>query len=140
MTAATQDRARREERWTYHLMPIAAIKVMRGWAACFDLNTGYVITPVAGGGDEANLKFIGFFAEDYDNSAGVAGYLVNVNFVRERVLVWHSNDTAHPVTASMLGQPAYVLDNQTVTALGTSESVAGTIWAVDPLKGVLIEV
>lgn len=122
------------ERWTYHLFPLTVgTKAWKGGIAVLDTATGKVKPGVTGTG----LLYIGRFAESVDASA--AEKPVNVDLSPEIEVVWWNNDTGGAITATMVGGPAYVLDDQTVTATATGRSLAGRVWAVDALRGVAVQ-
>lgn len=122
------------EAWKYHLFTLAVgNKAWKGGMACIDQSTG-LCEP---GHVEADLFRIGKFAETVDATA--VAKQVNVDLEREIWVEWWANDTATPVTAAMLTKVCYILDDQTVTADATGASIAGRIWAVDPVRGVAVQ-
>lgn len=134
MTALIMERASRIERWTHHPFPLAAgTKAYKGGLAAIDTATGKVKPGVAAAG----LIYIGKFDETIDASA--AEQQVSVDLGMEIEVVWWNNDTGAPVTAAMVGGPCYVLDDQTVTSLSTSRSLAGRVWLVDAIYGVAVQ-
>lgn len=62
-----------------------------------------------------------------------------VNLDREVVARWYDNDTGTAVVAANVGSDCYILDDHTVTGSSTGNSVAGRVWQVDSVKGVLVE-
>jgi hypothetical protein len=82
---------------------------------------------------------IGFVAERKDLGAG--GGTILVNLWRELHGIWVANDTTDTVVATDVGNLAYWLDDQTVKRDDDTNtlSVAGRIWKIDAVKGVLIE-
>lgn len=126
----------RETRFKNKAFPLAAVKVFQGGIACIDTSSGNITKGAA----STTLLKIGEFAESVDNSGGSAGALsVLVSLDREIVARWYDNDTGTAVTASDVGQDCYILDDHTVTFSATGNSKAGRVWAVDSVKGVLVE-
>lgn len=137
MTALSTARRIREERWSYKQFPLAAVAVYQGGAAVIDTSTGYVTKGQA----STTLKAIGTFAESVDNSAGAAGdKSVNVKLATELVVVRFVNGSgADEIVATDIGKPCYFLDDQTVSIVASSHSIAGIVWDVDATKGVAVE-
>jgi hypothetical protein len=137
MAALTDKRMTRETRFKNKAFPLdASTKVFQGGIACGDTSTGNVTKGQAG----TSLIKIGEFVESVDNSAGGAGALsALVSLDREIVARWYDNDTGTPVTAAEVFSDCYVLDDHTVTGSSTGNSKAGRVWAVDSVKGVLVE-
>lgn len=135
MTALANERQSREKKFTYMQFPLAVgNKAYKNGNAAIDLSTGKC-EPAH---PETDLFGIGKFAETVD--ATLAEALVNVNLQREVTAEWWENDTdGTPVTAAMLCALCYLLDDQTVTSDPSGASVAGRVWAVDSVKGVLVE-
>lgn len=136
MAGLAQERMRKVETWkTKQFKLTSGTKAYKGGDCCLVLATGQVQPGAAGTG----LVFIGMFAETIDATS--AAQLVNVDLMREVTLEWLDNDTAGtPVsgTTGILG-PCYILDDHTVTAVPTVNSLAGVVWAVDSAKGVAVE-
>jgi hypothetical protein len=123
MTALAKARAKSFERWTHHLFPLAVgNKAFAGGIAGVDLSTG----KVEPGHVENDLFIFGTFDEDVD--ATTVEKPVNVDFGMEIQVELLANDGT--ITALMLGQLAYAVDDQTVGASGTGTSVVGRIWEV----------
>ena len=137
MTALLKERTVREERWTYHLFNLATgKKALKGGIAVYDESAAAVIP----GEEQTDLFPIGLFAETVDNTAGTAPVSVNVQMFREVVVRWFANGGATPATVNDIGKTCFVLDDQTVTMDGTGHSAFGTVWAVDTVRGVAVEV
>jgi len=123
MTALAKARPRSFERWTHHLMPLAVgNKAFAGGLCGVDLSTG----KVEPGHVEADLFIFGTFDEDVD--ATTVEKQVNCDFGIEIQVELLANDGS--ITAAMLGQLAYAVDDQTVGANGTGTSIVGRIWEV----------
>ncbi len=136
MTALANSRMRMQvaiKTWALPLGP--GLRAYKNGHACIDTTTGNVVPGRLG----ATLLPIGMFAMDFDNSAGATTALVSVELHEEIWAVWWNNDTGTPVLASEVGQDCYVLDDQTVTFASAGASKAGRVWAVDPIKGVLVQ-
>lgn len=134
MTALIMERASHIERWTHHGFTLTAgTKAWKGGLAVIDTATGKVKPGVAGAG----LLYIGKFDETVD--ATLAEKNVSVDLGMEIEVVWWNNDTGAPITAAMVGGPCYVLDDQTVSSVGTSRSLAGRVWLVDAIYGVAVQ-
>jgi hypothetical protein len=108
--------------------------VFQGGLACIDTSTGLV----AKGFVSTTLVPIGKFVED---SAAAANKVVLVELFREIEAMWFVNDGGAAVVAADIGGLAYILDDQTVsnTDATNTKSVAGRVWAIDTVKGVLVE-
>lgn len=137
MAALTTQRMTLETRFKNKAFPLnASTKAWQGGIACLDTSTGHVTKGQAG----TTFKKIGEFAETVDNSAGGDGALsVLVSLDREVVARWYDNDSGTAVTAANVGSDCYILDDHTVTGASSGNSVAGRVWAVDSVKGVLVE-
>ena len=109
-------------------------KAWKGGTACGDTATH---TCKKGATGNTNLLVLGTFNETIDNTAGGAAVPVEVNFIREVRAVWRANDGTITKAANLFG-PAYVLDDQTVTANAANNSKFGTILDVDASLGVLV--
>jgi hypothetical protein len=112
-------------------------------AANVNLFAGQLIAITAGGqatfaADTAGLKVIGRAEFDALNGAGVAGEL-NIN--AKRGVFKYANAGAGGFTsASQVGAWAYVHDDQTVAASGTTNSIkAGVFLQLDADGGVWID-
>jgi hypothetical protein len=133
MTALAQERMSSIERWTYRQFPLAVgFKAFQNGAACIDLTLGKVVPARLG----FDLFPIGKFNETVDATA--AELPVNVNLGTEVEVEWWAN-SGGSITAAMVGQICYLLDDQTVQASPNGASAAGRIWAVDAIKGVAVQ-
>jgi len=83
------------------------------------------------------LLHIGTFAQDVDATA--AEQLVNVDLGTEIEVRWWANSSVGTIDEADLGALCYIEDDQTVTITATGASLAGRIWAVDPLMGVAVQ-
>lgn len=135
MTALAKERMSLVERWTRRQLTLASgNKAWKGGIAALDLSTG----KVEPGHAETDLLVIGSFAETVD--AALADALVDVDFGREIEARWLANATAgDAIAATDVGSLCYVMDDQTVTITPTGRSIAGRVWGVDSVKGVLVE-
>lgn len=96
------------------------------------LVAGKVVVGAAGA-----MTPIGFFAANADASGGETNCVVNLP--SEIEVEWLVNDTVSPVLAAHVGGLCFVKDDNTVTADGSGNSVAGRVWKVDATKGVAVE-
>lgn len=117
-------------------------QVFRGGIACFDTSTGLVAKAFA----STTLHPIGLFDPVRPGTDGSvttpSGGTVHVKLFREVSAFWFSNATAgDAVVASNVGGLCYLLDDQTVQNNDATNtlSVAGRVWAIDSIKGVLVE-
>lgn len=134
MTVLDNDRQSREKKFTYKLFPLAVgNKAFKNGLAALDLSTG----KCEPGHTESDLFALGKFESTVDATS--AETPVNVYLGREVIAEWWENDTGSPVTIAMLCALCYMKDDQTVTSDPTGASVAGRIWDVDSVKGVLVE-
>lgn len=119
-------------------LPLAAsTKVYKGGMACLDISVHCV---TKGAASNANLKNIGVFHADFDNSTGALGdVMAQVDLYREIVLgVWDNATGGNAVAAANLFTSVYILDDHTVTTASSGNSVAGRVWAVTA-DGVVVE-
>lgn len=110
-------------------------QVYQGGLACFDTSTGLV----AKGFASTTLVPIGTFVEDQLTAAGGT---VAVNLFRELTAVWFANSAGgEAVLQAQAGSDCYVVDDQTVEkdSATSTLSVAGRVWKIDSVKGVLVE-
>lgn len=141
MGALTQARVQREFRSKHLPLPLASgsgMTAFRNGIACIDTSS-HTAKPGAAG--NANLVPVGEWDQDVDNSAGTASVYVVVNLDKELVARWYDTVTgANAVTAAnSLFDEVYIFDDHTVTTASSGNSVAGRVWGVDSIKGVLIE-
>jgi hypothetical protein len=137
MSAITQPRMPSERTFKTKAFPLAhgaGMIAYRNAAACIDTNTG-TVKPMASG--NAHLIRVGWFEDSYDNSGGSANINVLVNLDRELTGRWYDNATGGAEVTQLFGL-AYPYDNNTVASTGTSGAVAGRVWALDPVDGVLV--
>ncbi len=124
MTALTGPTATPSEEGVRRQLPLAAgVTVYQG--AQVVLNSGGWAEP---GNAAAGLVAVGRAKTTVSNVGGANGAAVVE--VERGTFRW-ANDTVNPVTQANVGQSAYVLDDQTVSILGTSRSVAGIVFQVD---------
>lgn len=138
MAALTAKRMTRNEVFRTKSLPLTSGQtVYQGGMACYD--TAALGGLKKGATGVNTLVQIGTFAESADNSAGAAPY-VNVKLTIEHWGDWYDNSTgaAAVVAASIFG-PCYIADDHTVTITAGSNAIAGRVWDVDTVKGVLVE-
>lgn len=134
MAVLTTKRAVKTKAFTTIEVPGTAQAVFEGGVACWDTSTGLVAKAAA----STTLVPIGTFVES--KTVPAAGTVI-VQLFRELNAVWMANSVAAPVIAANLGNLVYLEDDQTVrnTDNTNANSVAGRAWALDPIKGVLVE-
>lgn len=134
MAALTKSRANRLKQFKNLEMAAKNEAVFKGGIACLDTSTGLV----AKGFVSTTLIPIGLYHED---SAAATPKTVIVQLFREIQAGWFVNDGGAPVVAADIGGLAYILDDQTVsnTDATNTKSVLGRVWAIDTVKGVLVE-
>lgn len=76
-----------------------------------------------------DLTTVGIARKGVDNSGGEAG--AKIVEVRKDEAARLKNDAANPVTRAHIGQPCYILDDETVTSLAAGSSIAGTVEDLD---------
>ena len=135
MTALTGRRFKRPFYFSGIELPGKTEQVYQGGRACVDTTTGLV----AKGFASTTLVPIGVYTE---NQATPSGGSVHVTLDREIFARWYENSTSgDQITAADLLKDVYAVDDQTVakTNGGGTRSVAGRVWKVDSVKGVLVE-
>lgn len=136
MTALAQSRSQRVK--AYGTLSLAGKneQVYQGGLACIDLSTGFV----AKGFASTALLPIGTYVEDQLTASNAP---VLVKLFREIWAMWFANSSAGDAIAApgQIGSLCYIVDDQTVAKTDASgtRSVAGRVWAVDSVKGVLVE-
>lgn len=131
----TKDRMIRREKWRFKQFTLKANETaFKGGLAVIKQSDAKAYAGASGTG----LVAIGLFAEDKTSTSDT---LVNVDLLEEKMLVWFDNATAgDAVAATDFGKVCYFFDDHSVTITSTSRSVCGRVWAVDSVKGVLVEV
>lgn len=96
--------------------------------------SGYLVP----GAEATTLTYIGRAEQHVDNTDGADGD-ETVLVRRKKAFLWKNSD-ADPVDQSMVGQPCYILDDETVAGTdGTgTRSESGTVLAVES-AGVWVE-
>ncbi len=136
MSALAQARSPVETRFKQIPLPLKTLLIAySGAMACIDSNDGCVKPGVSG---VTTLTRVGEFAESLDNSANTASANVMVNLDKELVGKWYDNATGGAAVVTLFTS-AYILDDHTVTATSGSNSIAGRVWAIDSVKGILVE-
>ena len=110
----------------------------QGGLACIALGTSKVVPGVSGG----NIAPIGTFLENKDATS--AAKVVQVELFREIWPEWWDNATSTDAVAAStdIGKVCYLFDDHTVTinpTVAAGRVPFGRVWAVDSLKGVLVE-
>jgi len=135
-TALTSARMTTQDKWTRKQLVLATgSTVYQGGMAVGDSATGTVKKAAAG---VATMVMLGVFAESIANSA--AGALVNVDFLKEKTIIWMDQDADNPVTT--LFTPCYFTTDHTVGSSSNSgaNAKAGTVLAIDSVLGVAFDV
>lgn len=104
----------------------------RGKLACIDTANGGIIVA---GKAAAGLLNIGIFNETLTGN-GVKK--VHIKLHREFQGTWWTNDTVAPVALTDRGKYCYIKDSETVSASGTTRSVAGIVLDVSTNDGVFV--
>lgn len=126
--------------WRYTFPVGAGVKCWQGGRAVLDTRAGATqgqcIPAVAAPG----LVPIGRFRSTVDNTAGVNGALsVEVELVKEAFVQFFNNSATNAITAAMVGQAAYLEDDNHVgnaTADSATCSSPGIVWSVNATDGV----
>jgi hypothetical protein len=118
------------------LMPYAVgagVKIFAGAQVAVNA-TGYLVP----GTPATTLTYVGRADEYVDNTGGADGDQI-VTVRRRQAFLWKNSGT-DPVDQSMVGQPWYILDDETVAGTdGTgTRSASGTVLAVES-AGVWVE-
>jgi hypothetical protein len=111
-------------------------QVYQGGRACFDTSTGLVAKAFT----STTLVPIGQYVED---QLTVSGQKVLVELDQEVTARWYANSAStDQIVAATVGSDCYLVDDQTVakTSATSTRSVAGRVWAIDSVKGVLVQV
>lgn len=139
MTALAKQRSRQTEAWKFREFPVPMGYIAhQGGIAAIETTAGAAQGKVIPGASVATLVVIGVFAETVDAMA--AASVVTVDLCTEVHIEWFANATAgDAVTAAHVGQLCYLVDDQTVMITAANKSIAGRVWAVNPLKGVAVE-
>lgn len=135
MTALAANRTPAEVRWKYKIFTLTSGQVAwQGASIFFNTATQKCVIGAAGEG----LIFLGFAVEKTDATS--ADTPINVDLIDEIVLNWFPNATASDAVASTdLIKDCYALDDQTVTITSKGNPPVGRVWAVDTVKGVLVQ-
>jgi hypothetical protein len=105
--------------------PVAAdTEIFKG--ALTVLNEGSLAVPAT---RAEGLRAAGIARKGVDNTGGQDGE--KIVEVRKDESPKLKNDAANPVTREHIGQPCYILDDETVTSLADGSSVAGAVEDVD---------
>jgi hypothetical protein len=138
MAALTGPRLARSQTVKTIMLPLkGSATAYRGGMCAADTANGWVLPAT----QAAGLLNIGQFEADNNNSANTGTSFVNVTLSREFEGQWYDNATgANAVVASNLFATCYILDDHTVTmSTGSNGIAAGRVWALDPLRGVLVQ-
>lgn len=135
MTALADKRLQRPFKFSAIEMLGKTEQVYQGGRACLDTSTNLVAKAFA----STTLIPIGVFTENQNTPASGT---VHVTLDREVVARWYANSAStDAITVTELLKDVYLADDQTVakTSASSTRSVAGRVWKVDSVKGVLVE-
>lgn len=129
MAASTKPRMGKVKEGPYRSFPVkAATRIWGGTIVALDA-TGFAVPATTA----TTLQIMGRAERTADNTNGVAGDVtISVEqSISENKDFYFSNDAATPVVQADVGKTAYAVDDQTVSAVSTGRSIAGTIMGVD---------
>ena len=135
MAAQSSKRSVRVMRFTGKELPATAGTYYQGSLICWDTSVGRVVKGAA----STTLRPIGLCTED--KVVANNGDALHVTLFREVQATWFVNLAAAPVLAANRGQLCFIADDQSVRVDDNTNacSVAGLVWDVDTVKGVLVE-
>jgi hypothetical protein len=133
MAALTTKRPNKVKVFTSIELPGTAQAVWEGGVACWDTSTNRVAKAAV----STTMIPIGTFVDSKTITSG--GDPVLVQLFRELNAIWLANFAGDLVTGP--GVLCYLRDDQSVSISDATNtlSVAGRVWAVDTVKGVLVE-
>lgn len=134
MAALTARRANRLKKYSHLDLVGTAQAVWHGGVACFDTSTGLVAKAAI----STTMIPIGLFTK---SETVAASGVVTIELFKEISAIWMANLAAAPVLAANVGGLCYLADDQSVRVddVTNTASVAGRVWAIDTIKGVLVE-
>ncbi len=109
-------------------LPSTQEQTYQGGEACWDTATGTVCKAKVA----TTLTPIGTYMEN--KLVGASDPTVTIQLHREVQVREFANDGTNPVVAGTVGNLCYLIDDQTVSALSTSRSIAGRVWALEGTK------
>lgn len=133
--ALTSSRGVRPKKFSSMDLASTNEQVWKGGLACIDRTTGFVKKGAA----SVSLIPIGFYADD---KLVTGNAKVTIDLFHEVWAQWMVNRAAgEAVVAGSVGGLCYIFDDNTVGVDDDTNtlSVAGSVWAVDAVKGVLVE-
>lgn len=142
MAALTKPRKQREVSMRQVRRVLANLETaFEGAVAMIDLNVGATRGQAVPGKTGTNRLSIGHFIDLPETGlVGNGSTRVAIRLPKEVIAFWYVNATAGAALLdSDFGSVCYLLDDQTVTNSATGNSIAGRVWAVDAVKGVLVE-
>ncbi len=115
MTATTTDRETNRSDGKLKSMKMSNVKIPKGVLTCID-TSGHVTN----GADTEGFLFAGVSYEMADNSAGSAGAReIRIEKTGEHTFAYNGGDADQ----SIVGKECYIVDNQTVDALATTNDI-----------------
>lgn len=135
MAAQTSKRAVRVVRFSTKELPATAATYWQGGLVGWDTSVGRIVK------GQASTTFLPIGTVTEDTVIANNGDLLHVTLFREVVAVWFVNFATDLVVAGDLGSLCYVQSDQEVrhTDNTNANSVAGRVWQLDSVKGVLVE-
>ena len=120
----------------YDRLVAASSSVMRGGMAVVDLTSGKITQGQPG----VNYAPAGTFAPYRDLGNIAVDTYVSIDFGSEQLCQTWVNGTAGDACRPQdIGQPCYILDDQTVSRSATGKSIAGIIFAFDANGNVIVQ-
>ena len=135
MAALSDKRAVRIVRFSTKELPATAATYYQGGLVGWDTSVGRVAKGAA------STTFLPIDLSTENTTIANNGDLLHVTLFREVVAVWFVNFASDLVVAGDLGGLCYVQTDQEVRHSDNTNanSVAGRVWAIDSVKGVLVE-
>jgi hypothetical protein len=138
MTALAADTAKLIDKWTRYSFPAAAGTYYKNAWIVGDPATHNVKNVVAATATFISLGLCHVFGGVAAGTVLAGGAALEVDFIKEKTFFWLKNDGTI-TKAAQLFSLAYFLDNATATATAGTNTIAGTIYDVDAVRGVMIE-
>ncbi len=135
MAAITAKRPNKVRRFKDKDLPATAASYFQGGIVCWDRSVGRIVKAAA----SVNMLPVGFVS--VDTTVANNGDNLNVTLFKEVTAIWCENLGGDPVVAGDLGGLCYLDDDHTVRHSDNpnANSVAGTVWAIETARGVLVE-
>src|SRR5688572_29684422 len=136
MTALAANRQQTVKDFKSLRFPAAVDEYYQGALVCWDISAGRAVVGQVG----ADLIPLGMVQDR--KTISVNDDPLVVTMLRPIRAAWFANSAADAVDAADLLKTCYIEDDQTVSETSDSgaRSALGRVWAVDSVKGVLVEV